>query len=515
MRILFFFVTYDGGWSDKKINTLQFIQKSMILNCIQRVQFATIWGKKAFTVQVFIRRWRMKIVPEYQKLHLWEDYARQLQVEYCQCLEEGKDIAAYEELFKAVDKMALDENKEKMADILFDIAFHAPYRADYPYEEPSDLESVFRLRPGEVALPETADVAGLKDKVYGAWMGRICGCLLGKPVEGMETHELIPLLTQSGNYPMTRYIRSTDITEEMRKTYDFFLYSPMLSVSSCFIDEVSCMPYDDDTNYVVMAQKIIENHGRDFTPEDVAQEWMVLQPKTAYCTAERAAYRNFMNGIFPPESAVYKNPYREWDGAQIRGDYFGYICPGRPEEAARMAWKDASVTHRKNGIYGEMWVASMLAAAAVAGDVKTVILAGLSQIPETCRLQKQIRRVIGWHQEGLPKEICFARIHEEWDEYFNHNWCHTISNAMVVAAALLYSEGDYGKGICLAVETGFDTDCNGATVGSVLGMINGLAGIPDTWTAPVNGTLETTIFGVGCVAVEELVELTLKHINIQ
>lgn len=451
--------------------------------------------------------------PDYQKLHLWEDYAKQLQVEYRQCLDEGKDMAAYEDLFKAVHEMPLDENKEAMADVLFQIAFQAPQREDYPYEEPSDLEAILKSRPAAVSLPGEAEPSGLRDKIYGAWMGRVCGCLLGKPIEGIETHELIPLLTQSGNYPMTRYIRTTDITKEMRETFDFFLYAPMLSVSSCFIDEVSCMPYDDDINYVVMAQKIIEKHGRGFTPSDVAEEWMTLQPKTAYCTAERVAYRNFINGIFPPDSAVYKNPYREWDGAQIRGDYFGYICPGRLEEAASMAWKDASVTHRKNGIYGEMWVASMLAAAAVTDDIETVILAGLSQIPEKSRLQERVRQVIRWYRDGVTREDCFARIHEEWDEYLNHDWCHTISNAMVVAAALLYSEGDYGKGICLAVETGFDTDCNGATAGSVLGMICGRSAIPETWTTPINGMVETTIFGVGTVAIEELAELTLKHIS--
>ena len=84
---------------------------------------------------------------------------------------------------------------------------------------------------------------------------------------------------------------------------------------------------------------------------------------------------------------------------------------------------------------------------------------------------------------------------------------------MIVAASLLYGNGDYGKSICMAVETGFDTDCNGATVGSILGMANGIESIPKCWTNPINDTLNTSIFGVGTVKISGRAELTMKHIK--
>ena len=86
---------------------------------------------------------------------------------------------------------------------------------------------------------------------------------------------------------------------------------------------------------------------------------------------------------------------------------------------------------------------------------------------------------------------------------------------MIVTAALLYGNGDYGKSICMAVETGFDTDCNGATVGSILGMANGIESIPEYWTKPVNDTLHTTIFGIGTVKISDMAKKTLKHVNSQ
>ena len=64
----------------------------------------------------------------------------------------------------------------------------------------------------------------------------------------------------------------------------------------------------------------------------------------------------------------------------------------------------------------------------------------------------------------------------------------------------------------MSVETGFDTDCNGATVGSVLGMARGIESIDTVWTDPINDTLQTSIFGVGTVKISDRVKLTFKHI---
>ena len=104
-------------------------------------------------------------------------------------------------------------------------------------------------------------------------------------------------------------------------------------------------------------------------------------------------------------------------------------------------------------------------------------------------------------------------IHTMYDEHTAHGWCHTISNAMIVVAALLYGEGDYTRSICMAVETGFDTDCNGATVGSVLGMAYGASAIDECWTKPFGNRLHTSIFGVGTVRIDECIKQTLEHAN--
>ena len=446
-----------------------------------------------------------QIKPQYANIHDWEFYSSNLLTEYQQSIEEGLDIEAYKDVFLAVSRLPKDERKKELGDILFDVVISANQKEGYPYMEPSDLETIRDLRtPYSYKKNNTVK---LENRIQGAWMGRVCGCLLGKTVEGIRTDELIPFLKETGNYPMHRYILYSDLDKVDLNKYKFGFHS------RCYADTASGMPVDDDTNYTVLYQEGIEKYGRDFTPFDLSRAWLAYQPKDAYCTAERVAFCNFVKGFEPPESAIYKNPYREWIGAQIRADYFGYINPGNPELAAEMAWRDASISHIKNGIYGEMFVAAMLAVAAETNNIKDIILGGLAEIPHTSRLYKEIISVLHGFEDGVSQSECFKAIHKKFDEHIAHDWCHTISNAMIVAASLLYGQGDYGESICIAVEAGFDTDCNGATVGSVLGMANGIESIPDCWTKPINDTLHTSIFGVNTVKISDRVKLTLEHIK--
>lgn len=445
--------------------------------------------------------------PKYANLHPWESYSSNLPIEYQQSIEEGLDIEAYADVFSAVSRLPQNEAKKKFGDILFEIVINAKTTTSYKYNEPSALDEIKALRPNTPTLPPV-DKKLLEDKISGAWMGRICGCLLGKPIEGIRTDELIPFLKETGNYPMHRYILSGDINDSVISKYKFRF------ANKCYADTIDSMPANDDTSYVVLAQKIIDMYGRNFTSCDVSRSWMKLQGKDAYCTAERVAFCNFVKGFEPPESAVYKNPYREWIGAQIRGDYFGYINPGNPELAAEMAFRDASISHTKNGIYGEMFVSAMIAAAACTDYMPNVISCGLAQIPHTSRLYEAVEDVLKWFESGVSQKKCFENIHNRYDEYEPHGWCHTIPNAMIVTVALLYGNGDFGKSICMAVETGFDTDCNGATVGSVLGMAKGIGCIDPTWTTPLNNTLCTSVFGAETLKISDVAAHTLQHIKL-
>ena len=446
------------------------------------------------------------IQPDFASIDVYDSYTAALIYEYMQSIREGRDADMYNKVLLAFRKMPAGIHKEKLGDILFEALQNCKTKDNYPFIEPSDLENIKKLRKPHTFERKALSEETLRDKIKGAWLGRVCGCLLGKPIESINFEEIKSLLQETGNYPMTRYIKASDIKEDMYDRYTYDLRG------KCFADDFEYAPWDDDTNYVVLAHCLVEKYGRDFTSDHIAQMWLSLQGKMAYYTAERVAFRNFINGYKPPYSAIYKNPYREMIGAQIRGDYFGYINPGDPEKAAEMAFRDACISHTKNGIYGEMFVAAMIACAAVTDNMEDIIRGGLAEIPETSRLYDKINRVIEDYKNGVSRLEAYERVKAEYMITDSDSWLHTIPNAAIVVIGLLYGEGDFGKSICASVEVGYDTDCNGATVGSVMGMRNGTAGIGEEWTKPTGGKLETTIFGVGIIDLNEVAEKTMKHL---
>jgi len=430
-----------------------------------------------------------------------------LEIEWRQCKDEGREIAPYAEEFKRLVTLDFErpENQIKVQEFL-DMTINLPILKGFAYQEPSNLEKIRTLRGEAVSLsPLKITDVELEDKINGAWLGRTCGCLLGKPVEGWRRKRMHDFLRDAVRSPLSNYF-STIVPDDIRKKYEVTKDRP-------FIEFVECMPEDDDMNYTIAALGIIQKYGRDFTPEDVADFWMNNLPILRTCTAERVAYRNFCQNIFPPASATFRNPYREWIGAQIRADLYGYIMPGQPECAASLAWRDSCISHVKNGIYGAMWVAAMLASCFATDDIRTIIRAGLAQIPSTSRLHKAICEVMEWHAQGVSYDEAVMQIHNQWDENNPYDWCHTISNAMIVATGLLWGGANFEKSICRAVQACFDTDCNGATVGSIVGLIVGARNIPEKWSSPIHDTIETGLSGKNRLSISRLVKDTLEVIE--
>ncbi|GAA1279604.1 hypothetical protein GCM10009609_48880 [Pseudonocardia aurantiaca] len=83
---------------------------------------------------------------------------------------------------------------------------------------------------------------------------------------------------------------------------------------------------------------LLETYGTTYTARDVAAEWLSRFPVHQLFTAERATCQNLVREVSLAEAGEHHNPYREWIGALIRADIFGFAAPGQPRKAALLSY---------------------------------------------------------------------------------------------------------------------------------------------------------------------------------
>ncbi|MBP6963175.1 MAG: ADP-ribosylglycohydrolase family protein [Armatimonadetes bacterium] len=350
------------------------------------------------------------------------------------------------------------------------------------YLEPVAYKSILKARPkGPRSLKFDLTDEQLYDKMLGAWLGRGAGCVLGIPVEGWsrtKIQEWAGILEQP--YPLAEYWRDTP-----RRGNHYS--EPIINFLKGRIDHIGP---DDDITYTVLGLLILEEYGLGFTSRHVGEAWVKLLPMA--CTAEHVALENLKKGLKPPKTALKDNPYMEWIGADIRSDPWGYAAPGLPEVAADFAYRDASVSHIMNGTYGEMFFSAAIAAAFVVNDPIECLRIGLTEIPAKCRLTETVKETLKWCRQDADWGATETRIAKKYD---GMSMAHTLNNAALTVAGLWYGEGDLQKTISFTVMGGVDTDCTGATAGSIVGAILGARKLPKKWVGPFGDGLSTYIRG--------------------
>jgi ADP-ribosylglycohydrolase len=347
-----------------------------------------------------------------------------------------------------------------------------------------------------VALTQTA----LESRALGAWQGRVVGCVLGRPVEsGWSKSQMLDYLRLGGSLPLDNYIPRVIPAPAGLE--------PNPAAGGAFRGEIGGAPADDDTDFTILAGHLLEEYGLGFTTANVATEWLSHLTLFNVYTAERAVYRNLTMNVPPEEAAHLLNPAREFIGARIRADLYGFVCPGLPEQAATLAYRDAVLSHTKNGVYAAMFMAATLAWCYVTTDVAEAVRVGLSEIPANCRLAETIRDVLALHAETEDWEIAYDRLILKLGGYHP---VHAINNTAWLVLALLEGAGDFDATVATAIMCGFDTDCNAANAGAVVGLMRGAGAIAPKWTAPLRDSLRSLIAGCPELPITEAAARTAR-----
>jgi ADP-ribosylglycohydrolase len=367
-------------------------------------------------------------------------------------------------------------------------------------KEPNSLATIRKLRPaGPRRIWKKFDTLTYRRKIEGALLGRMAGCTLGSAVEFWPIDQMERLAKESGEaFPPVDYWRRIPDLNGLR-----YQHSPRWAYTR---DKMNGVPVDDDIVYTLIGLLILEAYGPDFTVDDVGTAWVKYLPHA--CTAEDSALKNLKKGVPANRTADKENPYCEWIGADIRSDPWGYAAPGWPEKAAELAYRDAYLSHRRNGIYGEMFFAAAISAAFVANHPLEAVRIGLTEIPQDCATAQGVR----WALSRAPRIKNYQQARDAVDTHFKGmHRAHTINNACLTVWGLAIGGLDFTKVISQTVAMGMDNDCTAATAGSIVGAIVGKKGIAPHWYKRFNNTVHSYLIGKPKFRIDDLLRRFAKQ----
>ncbi|MBN2511856.1 MAG: ADP-ribosylglycohydrolase family protein [Sedimentisphaerales bacterium] len=285
--------------------------------------------------------------------------------------------------------------------------------------------------------------AQFRDRVFACWLGKNIGGTLGMPFEG----------------------------DPAARNISFYTHLKPGEPAA-----------NDDLDLQLLWLKALEENNGRVDARILGEYWLKFIPVN--WNEYGVGKRNMKLGILPPVSGAFDNErWKHSNGAWIRTEIWACLAPGCPGLAARMAREDACVDHgQAEGTMAAIFVAAIESAAFVESDRDKLIAIGLSMIPEDCQVALAVKAAQEAYRSQKDWKTARADIIKTTE---STGWFQAPRNIGYVVLGWLYGEGDFGKSICMAVNCGDDTDCTGATLGSILGIIGGSKGIPARWKDPI------------------------------
>jgi ADP-ribosylglycohydrolase len=400
-------------------------------------------------------------------------------------------------------------------DALYELALELrepAVRADWPYREPIAWDDIVaqseRLDPRRTWSLATLD--SVADKVKAAFLGSVCGCMLGKPIEvDPNLAELKAVAGTLADWPLDDYVGG-DFLDALGRRHE--------SWEETIRENIRYVAADDDLHYSIIGMLLLEGSGPDFNVEDLYRCWQLnLAPGWTWGGERTALLAQGLNRHHLFEEAgitggnhdvLLLNPGDESCGALIRADAYGYACPGNPDLAAWLAWKDASFTHIKTGVYGAMFIAALIALCgetdgSLSGNDRLLLVHdALKRVPGNTRFAEVVRDATEKVAGARDWESGYAAVH---GQYANFTHCQVYQEIGTLINTLKFADS-VGHGIGLQVSQGNDTDSFGATAGSILGMLYGPGYLGERWLAPFNDEIRHALANFHEHSLNELAE---------
>jgi len=294
----------------------------------------------------------------------------------------------------------------------------------------------------------------LKDKITGGWAGKMIGVTYGAPTE----------------------FRAKGKTYE-----DSIKWVP---------EDVKGSIWQDDIYVQLTFLMTMDQYGIDAP----AKKFQELFAKAGYQLwhANVQARKNYFDSIFPPQSGHPDyNLHADDIDFQIEADYIGFMCPGMPQTANKIADKIGHIMNYGDGVYGGVFVASLYSEAYFESDIRKLVDKALLSIPSECDYFKIVKDVMVLH-DHYPTDwrAAWKELEAKWGSVHICDAGSTFNidaklNGAYIVMGLLYGEGDPQKTLEITTRCGQDSDCNPSNAMAVLGVIKGLSGLPHAYREAV------------------------------
>jgi len=334
--------------------------------------------------------------------------------------------------------------------------------------EPETWDEYRATVPGAAAVRTRAGMpADYNERVRGAWIGKCIGTALGDPVEGWTSERIA-----AEHAPISGY-----------------LVPPKVE--------------NDDTAYPILVLHALDEHGAEFTSADLALEWVGHLPLAF--TAEWSAIENVKAGILPPDSRWVRNPCGAWVGGQMRTEIHGLLAPLDPERAAEWAFRDAVISHYREGMDGAIFAAVLTSLAFSGESIETLVRAALRYVRPGGAFAATVERTLDACVRHGDRRRVLEELRSDLDRF---HWIHALPNIACAVTGLVLGERDFERSIVTTLECGYDTDCSTGQTAALLGCLLGARGIPDKWSRPIGQRLTSYVVGFEEIEFEKLVAWT-------
>ena len=338
----------------------------------------------------------------------------------------------------------------------------------------------------------TISESELKEKIAGYWIGQLAGNYIGFPFENLYTEEPIPVFVD-------RYMNYKDAEQlGLRMNLD-----DRRGFVSIMAHAMGGAWSDDDTDIEFVVLHGLEEYGLDINYSEMA----LLRKKhiRRFIWSSNATVRDLIDqGYLPPETGSKElNPHWYTIGSQLFNEIWGAVYPGLVSQAAEKAEWSARITHDDWATHGTVLFVSMYSAAFFEDDIDRILEIGMEQMPKNSPYLAAVKDVIKWHGQNDDWKVTRQLIHDKYyNEFEGFEFPYPLGSALINGLngvmALLYGEGDFIKSVGIATTTGYDCDNQAATIGGLLGIMNGASSIPEKltlelpslgkWETPFNNT---------------------------